>query len=45
MLLYRGQLCSEKLLCLKEPAQFRTIPTLRLEAMRGSSLKTSNLAT
>ena len=30
---------------IKEPAQFGTIPTLRLEAMRGLSIETSNFAT
>ena len=33
------------MLNIKEPAQFGTIPTLRLEAMRGLSLVTSYFAT
>ena len=33
------------MLNIKEPAQFGTIPTLRLEGMRGLSLETSNFAT
>ena len=33
------------MLNIKEHAQFGTIPTLRLEAMRGLTLKTSNFAT
>ena len=33
------------MLNIKKPAQFGTIPTLRLEAERGLSLETSNFAT
>ena len=30
---------------IKEPGQFGTIPTLRLEAMQGLSIETSHFAT
>ena len=33
------------MLNIKDPAPFGTIPTLRLEAMRGLSLETSNFGT
>ena len=33
------------MLNIKEPAQFGTIPTLSLEAMRGASLETLNFTT